>query len=119
MFLTTLTFRLTFEDFVVVKVVLFFFPAVTILASVFKLTPVRVCLSLLLGAPELALILATVLVYVGLPSEVLPVVRVDTLVPEVVFALLIEGAPYCLKVEHVEVCISFHVVQFVNAQFIL
>jgi hypothetical protein len=44
---------------------------------------------------------------VRLPSEVLPVVRVDAL-SFVVF--VVEWAPLCLKVEHVELTVTRHFV---------
>ena len=50
---------------------------------------------------------------VRLSSEVLPIVRVDTLG---LVVLLIEGTPLSLEVEHPEVCVTFHGVNHSRAQ---
>ena len=96
---------------VVVRMVLLFFPAVAVDASILQITAVTVRLCLLFGAPEAALLLAGVLVLVGLAAVVLPVVRVLALVAHVALHLVVEGAPHRLEVEHVEVSVLLHAVQ--------
>ena len=55
--------------------------------------------------PVVAYLMALIFVDVGFPSEILPIVRINTLGFVV---LLIEGAPLCLEVEHVEVTVLLH-----------
>lgn len=95
---------------VVIRVVLLFFPSVAVEAPVLEITTVTVGLRLLLCAPEAALLLRAVVIYVRLASVVLPIVRVLTLVTHVALHLVIERAPDRLKVEHVKVSILLHLV---------
>ena len=55
--------------------------------------------------PVIAYLVALVFVHVWFPSEVLPVMRIDTLGFVV---LLVEGTPLRLEVEHVEVTVLLH-----------
>ena len=52
----------------------------------------------------------------GLAAEVLPVVCILTLVTYMVSRIAIERAPNCLEVEHKEVLVLFHQMEYVNAQ---
>ena len=55
--------------------------------------------------PVIAYFMALIFVDVGFPSEILPIVCINTL-GFVVF--LIEGAPLCFKIEHVKVTVLLH-----------
>ena len=52
-------------------------------------------------------------------SEVLPVVSVLALVTLVVPVFVVEWAPDCFEMEHVEIGISVHLVEHIDAQLIL
>ena len=88
-----------------------------ILASILQLASIKVSLGLFLGFPEFALIFAFVIVQARLASEVLPVVCVLTLVALMILVLIIERAPDCLEMEHVEVCILLHFMQEIYVEF--
>ena len=119
MLLSAVLFQLTFVGFVIVRMVFLFFPTMTILASVFQLTPVEIGFSLFFCVPELALLSTFILEEMRLAAEVLPVMCIFTLIPLMVLVLIIERAPDCFEVEHVEVGVLIHLVQHVNAQLIL
>ena len=95
-------------DLVMNWMILFFFPAVTVHASVLKVTAVAISFCLLLGAPELTLLFCGIIVDVRLASKVLPIMSVLTLVPLMAFYFVVERAPDCLEVEHVKVSILLH-----------
>ena len=95
----------TLVNLVAVGVVLFFLPAVAVNAAILQVAPVAVRLGLLLRTPEAALFSRRVFVDMGLAAEVLPVVRVLTLIALVAPHFVVERAPDCLKVEHVEVAV--------------
>ena len=97
-------------NLVVIRMVLLFFPSVAVDAPVLEVATVTVGLCLLLCAPETALFFRAVVIDVRLPSVVLPIVRVFTLVTHVALHLVIERAPDRLKVEHVKVGILLHLV---------
>jgi hypothetical protein len=101
-------------NLVVIRVVLFFFPAVAVHASVFQVAAVAVRLCLLLCAPEPTLLLRRIVIHVRLAPVVLPIVSVLTLVPLVAPHFVVERAPDRLEMEHVEVSILLHLVQQVN-----
>ena len=103
---------------VVIRMVFLLLPAMAVSTSVLQLASVDVSLRLLLRVPELALLFAFVVVQVRLASEVLPVACILALVSLVVLALVIEGTPDCLEVEHVEVRVLLHFVQDVNAELV-
>lgn len=103
---------------VVIRMVFLLLPAMAVSTSVLQLASVEVSLRLLLRVPELALLFAFVVEQVRLASEVLPVVCILALVSLVVLALVIEGTPNCLEVEHVEVRVLLHFVQDVNAELV-
>lgn len=90
---------------VVHGVVLLLLPAVAAAATVLKLAAILVGLGVFLCLPKLALVIA-VLVNVRLPSEVLPVVRVDAYVTLVL--LVTKRTPHSLEVKHIEVGIVLH-----------
>ena len=94
-------------------------PAVAVKTAILQFAPIKVRPRLLLGAPEFALLATVVLIYVRLAPKVLPIVSIFALISVMVPALLIERTPHCFKVEHVEVIVLLHVVQHVNAEFLL
>jgi len=81
---------------VVVRVVLLFFPSVTVWALVLVGTPVLVGTNVLSRSPVLALFFG-VLVKLGLSPIVLPVVGKHADIPLVLSFVV--RAPHCLKVE--------------------
>lgn len=85
--------------FVVSGVVLLLFPAMALLASVLIWTTVRVGSYEVINVPITAQV-SLVVVDVGLPSQVLPIVRVYTALLVVVLA---PRAPCSFEVEYVEV----------------
>ena len=85
---------------VVLGMILLLLPTVALLAPVLVGTSIFVVVYELAGSPVEALILR-VYVELGLSSEVLPIMRVDTLVPLMI--VFIVGTPNSLEVEHVEV----------------
>ena len=103
----------------VVLVVFLLLPAVRIPAPILHLAAFPVELDLLVPVPELARLLGVVIEVMGLASEVLPVVRVHTLLTVVFSGLSVERAPDCFEMEHVEVVIMFHFVEDVDAQFFI
>ena len=90
----------------------------TISTSVFQLTPIEICFCLFFCVPELALLSSFIFKEVRLASEVLPVMCIFTLITLVVLVLIIERAPDCFEVEHIEVGVLLHLVQHVNTQFV-
>ena len=104
---------------VVVRVVFFLLPAMAVDTAVFQVAAITVVPCLLLSAPEAALLLRGVLVLVRLAPEVLPIVRVFALVALMAPHFVVEGAPDCLEVEHVEVGVLLHAVQQVYREFVL
>ena len=104
---------------VVVRVVLFLLPAMAVDTAVFQVAAITVVPCLLLSAPEAALLLGEVLVLVRLAPVVLPIVRVFALVALMTPNFVVEGAPDCLEVEHVEVGVLLHAVQQVYGEFVL
>ena len=80
----------------------------TLATSVFELATILVGLGRLSGFPIGALYLRIV-IDVGRPAKVLPIVSEDALVSLVV--LFRHRAPGCLEVEHVKVRISLHLVK--------
>lgn len=105
-------------DFVVVRVVLFLLPAVTVEAAILKITAVTVVFSLLLRAPKATLLLRCILVLVWLTPVVLPIVRVFALVSHVALDFVIEGAPDRLEVEHVEIRVLLHSMQQIDGELV-
>ena len=109
----------TGRHFVVIRVVLFLFPAMTIYTAVLQVAAITVVFCLLLSAPKAALLLWQILVLVRLAPIVLPIVRVFALVTHMTSDFVIEWAPDSLEVEHVEVRVLLHAMQQVNWEFIL
>lgn len=93
---------------IVFRMILLFFPPMTLLALVLVRTTIFVVIDELVGTPIKALILC-IDVKLGFPPKILPVVGEHTLVSLMI--VLIVGAPDCLKVEHIEVRVQ---VEFVN-----
>ena len=106
-------------DFVVVRVVLFLLPPVTIEAAILKITAVTVVFGLLLRAPKAALLLGRIFVLVWLTPVVLPIVRVFALISHVALDFVVEGAPDRLEVEHVEIRVLLHPMQQIDGEFFL
>lgn len=102
---------------VIIRMVLLFLPAVTMHATVFKVTAVAVSSGLLFCTPETTLLLADILVNVWLAAIVLPVMRILTLIAHMTPHFVIERTPDCLEVEHVEVIILLHLMKQVNGKF--
>ena len=90
-------------NLVIGRMVFKLFPAMAIDTTVFKITPICISLCLLLSRPKAALLPCQVLVQVWLASIVLPVVSIFALVPHVTSIFVVEWAPYCLEMEHVEI----------------
>jgi hypothetical protein len=91
---------------------------VAVSASVLKRAAISVGLGFLLGAPDHALV-GRVVVDVHFPTEVLPVVGVDTGIAGMILIFFVaERAPDSFKVEQIEVNVLFHPVQVVDRQFI-
>ena len=103
---------------VVIGVVLFFFPAVAVHASVLQVTAVAVRFCLLLCAPEPTLLLCRIVIHVRLAPVVLPIVSILALVPLVTPHFIVEWAPDRLEVEHVKVRILLHLVQQVDRELL-
>lgn len=102
------------KDFVVVRVILLLFPAVTVGTPILEFASIRVLSRLLLIVPKLALLLALVFIDVRLASKILPIVGVLTLISQVIFVLLVERTPDRLVVKHKEICIFDHFVKHVH-----
>ena len=113
------TSRLTLHSLVVEVVVLLLFPPMTASASVFEFATISVSLGLIFGMPESALDAPVVFIDMWFAPEVLPVVSVLALVSLVVPVLVVEWAPDCFEMEHVEIGISVHLVEHIDAELIL
>ena len=95
---------------VVIRMIFLLFPAMAIPTSILQLASIRVSLCLFLRIPELALLSAFIVKQVRLASEVLPVVRILTLVSLMFLVLVVERTPDCLEMEHVKVRVLLHFV---------
>lgn len=84
-----------------------FFPTMTMLTFELIWTAIFVASYKLAWTPILALIF-WIKIQLGLPSEILPVMRIDTRISDM-FGLIVR-APYRLKVEHVEVKIFLELI---------
>jgi hypothetical protein len=89
--------------------VLLFFPPMTLLAWSLERTSFFIVANESLSFPVLTGLECIVIKYLGFPSEVLPVVGIITLGLVVVF---VEGTPLSLEVEHVEVRVLVHEVDY-------
>lgn len=79
------------------------FPAVAIYTTVFKITSIGISLCLLLSRPKATLLPCRVLIQMGAASIILPVVSILALVPHMASHFVVEWAPDCLEMEHVEI----------------
>ena len=104
---------------IVVLVVLLLLPAMRVLASVLQFAPFPIHLNFSASVPSFAANLTAVCKDMWFTAEVLPVVGVLASFTEVVLAVVIEWAPNCLEVEHVEVYVFLHQVEHVDAQFFI
>ena len=104
---------------VVYRVVLLLLRTMRVLTSVLKLTSYPKCLEVCVFDPSFTGNLSVIRKKMWLATEVLPVVGILTLFSIVAFGVIVEWAPYCLKVEHVEVYVFLHQVEHVNAQFLI
>lgn len=96
--------------------VLLLLPAVARRAPVLVHAPIRVVLYVFLDLPVRTQILVVV-EQIGLPSEILPIMSVDT---GFFIMVLAPWAPNSLKVEHVEIRVHWvHLVEELDGDFIL
>ena len=114
MFLLTAQTTIAFMHSIIFRMVLLLLPAVTVHATVLKVAAIAVSFSLLFGAPVAALLLARILVDVRLAAVVLPIMSVFALIAHVATHFIIEWAPNCLEMKHVEVIVLVHLVQQVD-----
>ena len=105
----------TCMHFVINRMVLLFFPAMGILAPIFLLAPISICLDEVLGFPLLALVFL-ILIDMRLSPEVLPIVGIDALVSRVRGIRV--GAPNSFEMKHVKICIFLEFTKQVNRHFI-
>jgi hypothetical protein len=85
--------------------VLLFFPAVAVAATVLQFAAILVRLGVFFCLPVLALVFI-VLVNMWLPSEVLPVVCVNAYVT--LMLLVTKWTPHSLEMKHIEIRIMLH-----------
>lgn len=98
-------------DFVVARMILLLFPAVTIGAAILITTAVGVAPDEVLDFPILAK-LFLIVVKLRLPPQVLPVVSINTIFLIMIFA---PWTPSCLKVKDIEIRILwFHLMEHVD-----
>ena len=116
MLLLALSDAVTLMDFVVVRVVLFLLPSVAVNTAVFKVTAISIDPCFFLGGPKVALLSRRILVDVRLAAEVLPIVGILTFITHVAPHLVVERAPDCLEVKHIEVIVLLHFMKKVNRQ---
>ena len=116
MLLLALSDAVTLMDFVVVRVVLFLLPSVAVNTAVFKVAAISIDPCFFLGGPKVALLRRRILVDVRLAAEVLPIVGILTFITHVAPHLVVERAPDCLEVKHIEVIVLLHFMKKVNRQ---
>ena len=93
---------------IVQGMIFLFLPSMGELASVFIFASISISLNKMLRFPLWALILLIVK-YMGLSSEILPIVSIDTCISSMRSITI--RTPYCLKMEHIEVCIFLKFIQ--------
>lgn len=103
-------------NFVVLRMIFLFFPAMRMFTPVFCFATIRIGLDEVLGLPIRTLFLV-VLIDMGFPPEVLPIVCVDTLL-SIVRSVAVR-APDGLEVEHVEVRVLVELVEEVYSYLCL
>lgn len=77
-------------------------PPMRMIASVFALAAISIVTNVFLRSPVTALLLC-VIVQLGFPSKILPIMCIDTLIT--LMLGLVVRAPNSLKVKNVEICI--------------
>ena len=102
--------------FVIIRVVLLLLPPMRVLASVFMFASISVSLNKIFSFPLRALIFF-VIKNMGLPSEVLPVMSIHTVISRMGGVTV--GTPHCFEMEHIEVSIFFKPIKEVNGDFLL
>jgi len=112
----TLSLIPAFVNAEIVRMVFLFFPAMAVAAPILQPAPIIIREQVLFCVPVLALLFRIVELERFSP-EILPIMRVHTDFAFVVFVG--EGAPDCLKVEHVEVGVALQVVQHVYRELCL
>ena len=105
---STISFHVTFSCLVVFLMVLLLLPAMGVHAPVLQFAPFPVHLDFPGSVPTVTASLGVVIKDVRLTAEVLPVVGVFALFPNMDPAVVIEWTPNCLEVEHVKVDVFFH-----------
>ena len=106
---------LAWLSFVEHGMVLLFLPSMAALATRLIGTPFVILGNESARLPVLAYLPGVIVVDVGLPPEVLPIMRIHALS---LIVLLVEGAPLSLEVEHVEVCVLDHLVDEARLQLL-
>ena len=119
MFLLAVCHAITSCDFVVIGMILFLLPAMTVKTAILQITAITVVFSLLLSAPEPALLLRWIFVLVRFAPKILPIMRIFTLVSHMTLDFVIEWAPDCLEVEQVKVRVLLHAMQQIYWEFVL
>jgi hypothetical protein len=98
-------------ELVIFRVILKLLPSMRMIASVFILAAISIVTNVLLRPPVTALLLC-VIIQLGFPSKILPIVSIDTLIS--LMLVLIVRAPDSLKMKHVEICILWKLVDEFN-----
>ena len=110
--------RPALSRFIAHRVILLFFPSMTVNTSVFEKTAVKICFSFLFRSPVWALVFS-VLENMHFTTEILPIVSINASISWVVLVFFVAvRTPNCLKVKNIKVCISFHFVEEINWKFI-
>lgn len=102
--LVTLLPMFTRIQLIILGMIFLLFPAMTMNAMILIWTPFPIIVDIGSWTPIIALIFRVV-IKLRLPSEILPVMRVDTLIPEVVSFVV--RTPYGFEMKHVKIRILF------------
>ena len=110
--------RLTLHRLEVEVVILFLFPTMTAITTVFELAAICISFCFISGMPKSALSSAIIFEDMRFSAKVLPIVSVNTLIPKMTFILIVEGAPDSLEVKHIKVIVLLHFMKKVNRELL-